>query len=651
MLKKITTYFSLVVIISTFLATPITVMAESTNSETMSKVAPTTGESNSSVETSSTTKEEQITREKSTSESKQRQSTIDSQSNKSEVKISEAKPRAPSFKSNKDWGEQFITKSELEDKDGNPQTHFGLYDDMQAHWEFDIPAGTNVVSGDTMTVNVPGVFTLANDVLFDIKDVNGNVIGHAKADHKTGKVTVTLTDYAETAAKNGIAGSMNIWVHWDMTQVDQDTIVPVDWGTNGKTDIDIDPGNDPVPPDEKLYKWGWYDENDPTTIHWRVRLNYAKSDVKNTVYTDFIGENQTLISSSIQAYHVVYDSEGANFTIASHVPQSDVYEDGSTEFHINLHDISDTVVVDYETKIMDEGNAGKYENSGTLTGDNIEKQTVDVYSPNNGGGGDGKTKTSVDGTKTWDDQNNQDGIRPDSITVHLLANGKEVTKKTVTAKDNWKYSFTGLPKFDENEKEIVYTITENVVPSYNTETNGYNLTNHYTPGKTSVTVTKRWDDKNNQDGVRPEAIKVQLYADSKAIGSAVTLNDGNKWTNIWNNLPKKVDGKAIVYTVKEVGKIDGYEATVSDDNPGNIIITNKHVPETPVNPIIPDDPLRPETPVKPIIPVKPVIPLNQSVLPHTSANSAVWCGVYAMLFVGLVGALIYLSRKRNEMTK
>ena len=33
------------------------------------------------------------------------------------------------------------------------------------------------------------------------------------------------------------------------------------------------------------------------------------------------------------------------------------------------------------------------------------------------------------GAKTWDDNNNQDGARPASITIRLLANGTEVIPK------------------------------------------------------------------------------------------------------------------------------------------------------------------------------------------------------------------------------
>lgn len=89
-------------------------------------------------------------------------------------------------------------------------------------------------------------------------------------------------------------------------------------------------------------------------------------------------------------------------------------------------------------------------------------------------------KVSVSGTKTWDDGNNQDGIRPDSIKVNLLADGKIVQTVDVTAENDWSYEFSDLPKYAEG-KEIVYTISEEPVEGYTTEVNGYNLTNTHKP--------------------------------------------------------------------------------------------------------------------------------------------------------------------------
>ena len=52
------------------------------------------------------------------------------------------------------------------------------------------------------------------------------------------------------------------------------------------------------------------------------------------------------------------------------------------------------------------------------------------------------------GTKTWDDADNQDGLRPASITVKLLADGIDTGKSaTITSESGWTYSFTNLPKY------------------------------------------------------------------------------------------------------------------------------------------------------------------------------------------------------------
>lgn len=186
--------------------------------------------------------------------------------------------------------------------------------------------------------------------------------------------------------------------------------------------------------------------------------------------------------------------------------------------------------------------------------------------------------TSVSGQKVWDDANNQDGKRPESIKVRLLANGTEVATKDVTAADNWTYSFTDLPKFADGE-EIVYTVTEDAVADYTTAIDGTTITNSYKPGKTSITVTKAWADNDNQDGIRPENIKVQLYAGETAQGEEVTLSADNNWTYTWSELDAKKDGQDIVYTVRETEVPAGYEAIVTGTAAEGFILTNTHETE------------------------------------------------------------------------
>ena len=56
--------------------------------------------------------------------------------------------------------------------------------------------------------------------------------------------------------------------------------------------------------------------------------------------------------------------------------------------------------------------------------------------------------TSVSGTKSWSDADNQDGIRPNKIKINLLADGVKVNSQEVRpdANGNWTYSFTDLQK-------------------------------------------------------------------------------------------------------------------------------------------------------------------------------------------------------------
>ncbi|MCQ5090921.1 Cna B-type domain-containing protein [Slackia exigua] len=211
---------------------------------------------------------------------------------------------------------------------------------------------------------------------------------------------------------------------------------------------------------------------------------------------------------------------------------------------------------------------------GAVTGDaasgftitNTNKETVDVS-----------------GTKSWEDDSDRDGVRPASITVNLMRDGAKADSKTVTpdAVGMWAYSFTGLPKYDPADgHEYAYTVTEEAVPNYATTIDGANITNSYTPGKTSVTVTKAWADANNQDGMRPASVKAQLYADGKPLGDPVELSEANGWTHTWTGLFMKEAGKDVAYTVKEVSVPKGYEASAAGDAKAGYTVTNTHEPAT-----------------------------------------------------------------------
>ena len=187
--------------------------------------------------------------------------------------------------------------------------------------------------------------------------------------------------------------------------------------------------------------------------------------------------------------------------------------------------------------------------------------------------------------KIWVDNDNQDGLRPAKITVNLYANGKKVAHKDITSETDWRETFTGLPEFKDGKK-IVYTLQEERVENYSPsiDQESYTITNTHTPGKTTLSVTKQWDDQEDKDGLRPKSVKVQLYADGKKSGDVIELSAENKWTHTFANLDKHVKGKAVTYTVEEVDVPTGYQVTKTDDGQGNVVLTNKHEPTKPVTP-------------------------------------------------------------------
>ena len=82
---------------------------------------------------------------------------------------------------------------------------------------------------------------------------------------------------------------------------------------------------------------------------------------------------------------------------------------------------------------------------------------------------------SVDVTarKFWSDGNNISGRRPNSVTVHLYANGKDTGYTQVLNEANgWTANWYALPLKDENGKFITYDPVEDAVPYYTATVTG-----------------------------------------------------------------------------------------------------------------------------------------------------------------------------------
>ena len=65
-------------------------------------------------------------------------------------------------------------------------------------------------------------------------------------------------------------------------------------------------------------------------------------------------------------------------------------------------------------------------------------------------------------TKIWDDDNNRDGKRPGSVTVHLYRGGEPIDSATLSDGNGWSHTFTNLQKY-LNKKTIRYSVREDPV--------------------------------------------------------------------------------------------------------------------------------------------------------------------------------------------
>ena len=85
--------------------------------------------------------------------------------------------------------------------------------------------------------------------------------------------------------------------------------------------------------------------------------------------------------------------------------------------------------------------------------------------------------TTLTGSVIWIDNDNAAGRRPQSVLVHLLADGQDTgISVTVDEAMGWKYSFENLPRFKDG-KEIIYSVREDEVEGYSNQAEGMNVTN------------------------------------------------------------------------------------------------------------------------------------------------------------------------------
>ena len=294
--------------------------------------------------------------------------------------------------------------------------------------------------------------------------------------------------------------------------------------------------------------------------NWTMFTDIKKDDKDNWKFTEDVPQGY-------QSKDPVWDSKNYVVTFTNHhdVPEyvninvQKVWEDGedadgirpasiTVQLYQNGEKFRDPIVLNDSNNWSDTSTfqrLNKYDQAGEeinyeikeesfdeLTG-NAKTGYTDSYETNETTDANGDTTKNIIMTNThtpdtiqkkvkkvWNDNGNKDGIRPKSVTVNLLADGKLEETFILSSENNWQAKSKLLP-VKVNGKKINYTweeVKEDLItgeseigykPSYDTDTTDQDLTlitnfHDRTEPKGSVTITKALDPGNlNMDVGNP----------------------------------------------------------------------------------------------------------------------------------------------------
>ena len=184
----------------------------------------------------------------------------------------------------------------------------------------------------------------------------------------------------------------------------------------------------------------------------------------------------------------------------------------------------------------------------------------------------GEAKIDINVNKIWSDNENAEGTRPSSVTIHLHRNGTEIDSYALKDSEDWKHTFNELVKYDDSLNEYEYTVTEDDILGYTGNIEYITGDNDITVNITNTIETlningaKTW--VGDTEAQRPESITVNLL-NNGVIEYTTTTTAEKNWQYSFENVPKyNKDGSLCQYSVSEEA-VDGYTTTYGEMATGN----------------------------------------------------------------------------------
>lgn len=273
----------------------------------------------------------------------------------------------------------YITSISLSDSSHPGSSQYGVYDNLQAIWNFAVPDDAQLSAGDTLTIPIPDQLAVLTDDNFNIKSTAGNIFAAVHVDKDARTVVVTFNDYTAQAIKtHTVTGKLKLPLTFQSGKIQpgKDNVIP--WGIGDlKTVVNVAPSSN-ITKSEQIFKWSWFDPEDKDLIHWRIRLNALSDlDIQNGVISDQVLSNHQIVSPITANYATFTDVN--HYTLGAAIPASQIHQTSGNDFTVDVGNTHSSVVVGYDTRITDGEDSPSYGNTAKYTASNLPGDSITVW--------------------------------------------------------------------------------------------------------------------------------------------------------------------------------------------------------------------------------------------------------------------------------
>ncbi len=223
----------------------------------------------------------------------------------------------------------------------------GKYQGFQIEYkDINFPDNMPINEGDKVVLTMPEEVNFQTKYEFDVTNPEDAVVGKATTNPEDRTVTTVFNNYFSEHPLN-----KQMSLKFDAKWTDKvESGKPVSVNFNG-TVVSANIGKEQeIGSDELISKWGSQDKEDPTTINWTVRVNYARKVLNYVKIIDEMSENQKLVDDYMVINYVDSVTPWIDKRSAMELVKSISKSDHG--FEIKMDRLDRMIYVWYKTKLV-----------------------------------------------------------------------------------------------------------------------------------------------------------------------------------------------------------------------------------------------------------------------------------------------------------